>query len=72
MNKFVKIHEKIMTYFIPKETIVVKDKEHLQQLIQQECKKYGNNCDLNHLDVSQINDMSELFKNSQFNGNISK
>ena len=44
-----------------KKNIIVKDKQELQKIIEQEINDHGNNCDLNHIDMSQITDMSELF-----------
>jgi surface protein len=55
-----------------KHKIIARDKEHLQNLIKQEIDVNGLECDLNHIDVSHINDMSELFLNSKFNGNLSQ
>ena len=52
--------------------VIVKDKDHLRDLIMDRMGKEGRYCDLNDLDVSQITDMSYLFSRSEFNGDISK
>jgi len=52
--------------------IIAKDKEHLKDLINQEMEKNGPNCDLNHIDVSSVTNMNNMFLYTQFNGDISK
>lgn len=53
------------------------DKKHLKQLIEEEIKLNGYNCDLNFIDISDITDISDLFSSllssfSEFNGDISQ
>ena len=49
-----------------------KTKDELKNMIEDEIFKNGYRCSLNHIDVSEITDMSELFYWSKFNGDISK
>ncbi len=55
-----------------KEKIIAKNLQQLILIIDYNIKMYGYNCNLNHIDVSNITDMSNLFSSSKFNGNISK
>jgi len=61
-----KTNEKNIYKFFPK------NKKQLQKIIYSQTYKYDNEVDLNNIDVSQITDMSYLFKNLNFNGDISK
>ena len=47
-------------------------KKELSDIIKIRIKKEGNNCNLNDIDTSLIDDMSYIFYDSKFNGNISK
>ena len=50
----------------------VYEKNELQEIIENCMKMYGNECNLNWINTSGIKDMSEVFYNSEFNGDISK
>ena len=65
------IYEKLK---VSKPTYILfpKTKEELKHMIEDEISKNGNQCSLNHIDVSRITDMSGLFRTSKFNGDISK
>ena len=47
-------------------------KYELEDIIKQKIESEGNECDLNDIDTSNITDMSWLFEDSDFNGDISK
>ena len=49
-----------------------KTKDELKDIINQKIESEGNECNLNDIDTSNITDMSNLFKYSDFNGDISK
>ena len=55
-----------------KHTLFPKTKNELKHMIEDEISKHGNECSLNHIDVSEITDMSSLFFESYFNGDISE
>ena len=49
-----------------------RNKEELEDLIMQRIEQYGPECNLNDIDVSKITDMSFLFCDMEFNGDISE
>ncbi len=51
---------------------IATNKYQLKSLIDEAIKANGWRCDLNFIDVSRVTDMSHLFSDSQFNGDISK
>ena len=55
----------------PTYTLFPKTKDELKQMIETEIRKNGNECSLNHINVSKITDMADLFFGSKFNGDIS-
>ena len=45
----------------PERTVVAKDLDHLRRLVLREIGRNGPKCDLNHIDVSRLTDLSYLF-----------
>lgn len=54
------------------EIVTVNTTDELKQLIHRTILKEGPNCDLNFIDVSKIKDMTQVFCQSEFNGDISR
>ena len=53
-------------------TLFPKTKAELKEMIKAEIEQFGNECSLNHIDVSKIDNMNQLFFNSDFDGDISE
>ena len=71
--------KEIKTYIIEKlkvsktiYTLFPETKDELKHIIEDEISKNGNEFSLNHIDVSRITDMSYMFCNTTFMGDISK
>ncbi len=60
--------EAISTYSAPR---TVTDRT-IQSVVDYELERLGSRANLNHLDVSQVTIMSELFAHKKFNGDISQ
>ena len=50
----------------------VSEHDELRDLIDYFIEQFGNECNLNWIDVSNITNMSRMFYDSKFNGDISK
>ena len=55
-----------------KSSIIKATDDNIKQIVIDEINQLGNEADLNHIDVSQVTNMLNLFYNSEFNGDISK
>lgn len=55
-----------------KQEIIKATNDTIREIIKKEIKRLGNEADLNHIDVSRVTKMNNLFCHSNFNGDISK
>ena len=62
---------KIKKEAVKAEPIIVATDKSIKEIVKSEIERLGNNADLNHIDVSQVTDMSHLFDKSEFDGDIS-
>ena len=51
---------------------IVANNWNIKRIVRDEIKRLGNKADLNHIDVSGVTNMNNLFSDSIFNGDISK
>lgn len=54
------------------ETIQATSAHHLDELVKAHIQQFGPQCNLNHIDVTGVTSMDQLFWYSPFNGDISK
>ena len=53
-------------------TLFPETTEELDKMVATEIANKGPNCSLNHIDVSGLEDLSYVFSNTKFNGDISE
>jgi surface protein len=63
--------EKEFMLSLPASSYVTNDDE-IYDIISNYIFRFGEKCDLNWIDTSEVTDMSKLFSDLSFNGNISK
>jgi surface protein len=51
---------------------IIATNDSIRQIVKDEISKYGEDADLNHIDVSKVTNMVWVFNGSAFNGDISK
>ena len=72
LNNNIEENNKLFNEFIGNAKCKEVNNINLIQLIELALKKLGNKCNLNWIDTSKVTDMSRLFENSIFNGDISQ
>ena len=58
------------TDFLRTREDVIATNDNIQDLVAEGTHKYGNDADLDYINTSKVTDMSELFRSSDFNGDI--
>lgn len=66
-----KIFEYLSVNTVSASTIVAKD-NNIYSLVRKEIKEHGEHANLNHIDVSEVTNMENLFYETDFQGTISK
>lgn len=61
-----------MSHLLGNTPVVATDRNHLWGLVREIVMTQGHSCDLNHIDVSGIEDFSLMFDSLPFEGDISK
>ena len=51
---------------------IIATDENIREIVKSEINRLGDQADLNHVDVSNVTDMTFMFEESKFNGDISK
>jgi len=57
---------------IRKQDVIVATDETIGQIVGDEIKRLGKHADLNHIDTSQVTDMTNLFYDTDFQGDVSQ
>ena len=70
LNVLKNVLKEAKTVSEPRKRIIATDKT-INDIVKREIKKYGPNANLNHIDVSNVTNMENMFEGSRFNGDIS-